>query len=149
MRFFGLVPTESVELVRMTRYQPENILEALKTLEHRQTAHLYLFPSGFAGSEMAVRFACRMKGSSLVQVKQLEYSGGQLIARKTAYANHVLGTFKLTKKPYCVSLAKGSTNNQPIARQDKLIVTEVDMTLLHEDRFIKISKAIPKKQAGT
>jgi len=144
----GLVPTESVELVRVTRYQPENILEALRTVEHREQAHLYLFPSGFAGSEMAVRFACRMKGSSLVQVKQIEYSGGQLLAEKTVYANHVLGTFKLTKKPYCISLAKGSTISRPIAKQGKLIVTEVDMTHLHEDRFIKVSKAIPEKQAG-
>jgi electron transfer flavoprotein alpha subunit len=143
----GLVPTESVELVRITCYQPENILEALKTIEHREPAHLYLFPSGFAGSEIAVRFACRMKGSSLVQVKQIEYSGGQLIARKTVYANHVLGTFKLTKKPYCVSLAKGSANNVPITIRGKLIVTEYDMTHLREDRFIKVSKAIPKKQA--
>jgi len=143
----GLVPTESVELVRVTCYQPENILEALKTVEHREQAHLYLFPSGFAGSEMAVRFACRMKGSSLVQVKQIEYSGGQLLARKTVYANHVLGTFKLTKMPYCISLAKGSAIGQPIAWQDKLVVTEVDMTHLDEDRFIKVSKAIPEKQA--
>jgi electron transfer flavoprotein alpha subunit len=142
-----LAPTESVEFVRITRYQPENILEALKTVERREQAHLYLFPSGLAGSEIAVRFACRMKGSSLVQVKQIEYSGGQLIARKTVYANHVLGTFKLTKKPYCVSLAKGSAISQPVVKQGKLSVTEYDMTHLHEDRFIKVSRAIPEKQA--
>lgn len=143
-----LVPTESVELVRITRYQPENIIKALTTMEQGEMAQLYLFPSGFAGSEMAVRLAFRMKGSSLVQVKQIEYSGEQLIASKTVYANHVLGTFKLTKKPYCFSLAKGSTNDQPVTTRDKLIVTEYDMTHLHEDRFIKTSKAIPKKQAS-
>ena len=143
-----LVPTESVELVRITRYQPENIIKALTTMEQGEMAQLYLFPSGFAGSEMAVRLAFRMKGSSLVQVKQIEYSGEQLIAGKTVYANHVLGTFKLTKKPYCFSLAKGSANDQPVTTRDKLIVTEYDMTHLHEDQFIKTSKAIPKKQAS-
>lgn len=142
-----LVPTESVELVRITHYQPENVLEALKTVEYREVADLYVFPSSFAGSEIAVRLAFRMKGSSLVQVKQIECSGEKLIAKKTVYASHVLGTFQLTKKPYCVSLAKGSVNSLPITKRDKLNVTEVDMTHLHEDRFIKASKSISKTQA--
>ena len=139
----GLVPTESVKLVRVARYQPENILEALQTVENAEKTHLYLFPSGFAGSEIAVRWACRMKGSSLVQVKQIECSGAQLIARKTVYANHVLGTFKLTQKPYCISLAKGSADRQAITIRDKRIVTEHDLTGLQKDRFIKHSNWIP------
>ena len=139
----GLVPTESVELVRVARYQPENILEALQTVENDEKTHLYVFPSGFAGSEIAVRWACRMKGSSLVQVKQIECSGAQLIARKTVYANHVLGTFKLTKRPYCISLAKGSVDSLTIAVRDRLIVTEHDLTDLQKAEFIKHSKWIP------
>ena len=138
-----LVPTESVELVRVTRYQPENILEALQTVEKAEKTHLYVFPSGFAGSEIAVRWACRMKGSSLVQVKQIECSGAQLIARKTVYADHVLGTFKLTKRPYCISLAKGSADRQAIVIRDKVIVAEHDLTRLQKDQFIKHSKWIP------
>ena len=138
-----LVPTESVELVRVTRYQPENILEALQTVEKAEKTHLYVFPSGFAGSEIAVRWACRMKGSSLVQVKQIECSGAQLIARKTVYADHLLGTFKLTKRPYCISLAKGSADRQAIVIRDKVIVTEHDLTRLQKDQFIKHSKWIP------
>lgn len=139
----GLVPTESVELVRVARYQPENILEALQTIENTEKTNLYVFPSGFAGSEIAVRWACRMKGSSLVQVKQIECSGAQLIARKTVYANHVLGTFRLTKAPYCISLAKSCAGSQAIAIRDKLIVTEHDLTGLQKDQFIKQSKWIP------
>ena len=144
----GLVPTESVELVRVARYQPENILEALQTIENAEKTHLYVFPSGFAGSEIAVRWACRMKGSSLVQVKQIECSGAQLIARKTVYANHLLGTFKLTKRPYCISLAKGSAVSQAITIRDKLIVTEHDLTDLQKDQFIKQSKWIPTETTG-
>ena len=137
-----LVPTESAQLVRVARYQPENILEALQTVENAEKTHLYVFPSGFAGSEIAVRWACRMKGSSLVQVKQIECSGAQLIARKTVYADHVLGTFKLTQKPYCISLAKGSADSQTITPRDKLIVTEHDLAGLQKDMFIKHSKWI-------
>jgi electron transfer flavoprotein alpha subunit len=143
-----LVPTQSVELVRITRYQPDNILEAFKTIENSEVADLYVFPSGFAGSELAVRWAFRMKGSSLVQVKQIECSGEQLIAKKTVYANHVLGTFKLTQKPYCISLAKGGTDGQAITKRDKLIVSEYDLTDLQKDRFIKCSKRIPTETAN-
>jgi electron transfer flavoprotein alpha subunit len=144
----GLVPTESVELVRVASYQPENILEALQTVENAEKTDLYLFPSGFAGSEMAVRWAYRLKGSCLVRVKQIECSGAQLIARKTVYANHVLGTFKLTQKPYCISLAKGSADSKAITIRDKLIVTEHDLTDLQKDQFIKQSKWIPTETTG-
>ncbi len=143
----GLVPTASAQLVRINRYQPENVLEALETLEKGERTHLYVFPSGFEGSEIAVRLAFRLKGSSLVQVKQIECSSEKLIAKKAVYANHVLATFKLLKKPYCISLAKGSTNSQPIAKRDTMTVTEVDMTHLHQDRFIKASQSTPFKPA--
>jgi len=43
-----LVPTESVMLVRITRYQPENILKALTTMERGERTHLYLFPRSLA-----------------------------------------------------------------------------------------------------
>jgi len=142
----GLVPTESVELIRVARYQPENILEALQTLENAEKTDLYLFPSGFAGSEIAVRWAYRMKGSCLVQVKQIECSKAPLIAKKTVYANHVLGTFKLTQKPYCISLAKGSADRQAITIRDKLIVTEHDLTGPQKDQFIKHSQRIPTEK---
>jgi len=141
----GLVPTESVELVRVARYQPENILEALQTVENAEKPHLYLFPSGFAGSEIAVRWGFRLKGSSLVQVQQIECSGAQLIARKTVYANHVLATFKLTQMPYCIALAKGSADSQAITPRDNLTVTEHDLTDLQKEAFIKHSKWIPSE----
>ena len=143
----GLAPTASVQLVRLACYQPENVLEALENLEKEEKAHLYVFPSGFEGSEIAVRLAFRLKGSSLVQVKQIECSNKKLIAKKAVYANHVLATFELTKKPYCVSLAKGSTSSRPIAKRDTMTVTEVDMTHLHQDRFIKTSQSTPFKPA--
>jgi electron transfer flavoprotein alpha subunit len=140
-----LVPTESVKLVIVTRYQPENILGALKTVEDTEETHLYLFPSGYAGSEIAVRWAFRVKGSSLVQVNQIECLREQLIAKKMVYSNHLLGTFRLNKKPYCISLAKGSANSLPINVRDNLIVTEYDMTHLKKDQFIKVSKLIPEE----
>ena len=134
------VPTESVKLVRVARYQPENILAALKMVENAGETHLYVFPSGLAGSELAVRWAFRVKGSSLVQVSQIECDQNQLIAKKKVYSDYVLATFRLKKKPYCISPARGSAGSLPIRMKRLLIVAEHDMTHLHRDQFIKTSK---------
>lgn len=141
----GLVPTASVKLVNVVRYQPESILEALVTIEKGEEAHLYVFPSGYWGSELSVRLAFRMKGSSLVQVNQIECLQEQLIAKKTVYSSNLIGTFRLDKKPYCISLAKGSVENRSIKARDNLIVTEYDMTQLKNDRFVKATKWTPKE----
>lgn len=140
------VPTESVTLVRVSGCQPEILLKALETMEKGEKIHLYLFPSGFAGSELAVRWAYRKKGASLVQVKQVGLSGGELIATKTTYANHVIGTFRLTRKPYCISLARGIFEGQELPRPDQLTVTERDLTDLNTDRFTTHSKWIPAEK---
>jgi electron transfer flavoprotein alpha subunit len=138
-----LVPTESAKLVRVTRYQPETILEALHRVEKGSEAQLYLFPSGFAGSEIAVRLAFRMNGSSLVQARHIEWRKTCLIVKKMVYSSHVLGTFRLNREPYCISLAKGSADSQPIPANKNLRVTEYDMTPIQEDGFVKRSEWIP------
>jgi electron transfer flavoprotein alpha subunit len=143
-----LVPTESVKLVRVARYQPENILEALKIVENVEETHMYVFPSGYAGSELAVRWAFRVKGSSLVQVSQVECRQNQLIAKKKVYSDYVLGTFRLKKKPYCISPARGSAGSLPVRVKRSLSVAEHDMTHLHKDQFITTSKWSAAEAAG-
>lgn len=135
-----LVPTESVVLVRVARYQPETILAALTMVENAGDTHLYVFPSGYAGSELAVRWAFRVKGSSLVQVGRIECMENQLIANKKVYSDYVLATFRLKKKPYCISPGRGSARSLPVRGKRPLIVTEHDMTHLHKDQFIKASQ---------
>jgi electron transfer flavoprotein alpha subunit len=139
----SLVPTASVKLVSVARYQPENILEALVTIENGAQAHLYLFPSDYGGAELAVRLAFRMKGSSLVQVNHIECLKEQLVAKKTVYSSNAMGTFRLNKKPYCISVAKGSVAHRSIKARDNLIVDEYDMTQLKNDRFVKALKCTP------
>ena len=141
----GLVPTESVKLINIARIQPENMLEALVTIEKGEEAHLYVFPSGYRGAELAVRLAFRMKGSSLVQVNKFECLKEQLIAKKTVYSSNAIGTFRLNKKPYCISLARGSADNRSIEARDNLSVTEYDMTGLQKDRFVKAIKWTPEE----
>ncbi len=140
----GLVPTASVRLVYLARYQPENVLEALQTLEKGNSPSLYLFPCGYAGSEMAVRWAFRKRGSSLVQVKEAAYQGRELVARKMVYSNHVLATFKLTKRPYCISPARGGYGCPPAVPGKNLQVVEYDLSHLRKDRFVKAFQWSPR-----
>jgi electron transfer flavoprotein alpha subunit len=139
----NLVPTASATFVRVASYQPETILKALQIVEKTEKAHLYVFPGGFAGSEIVVRWAWRIKGSSLTQVKRIEYAEAQLIAKKSVYANHLMGTFRLTRKPFCISLAKDGVNRHAVTVHDTLAVTEHDLTDLQGDGTITHSKRIP------
>ncbi len=132
-----LVPTESVKLVCIARYQPENILEALQAVEKEEETDLYLFPSGHAGSELAVRWAFRAKGSSLVHVSGIACGQNQLIAKKKVYSDYLSGTFRLYKKPYCISPARASTGSLPVDARPHVIVSEHDLTRLCKDQFIK------------
>ena len=135
-----LVPTESVKLVCIARYQPETILEALQTVEKEEETDLYLFPSGYAGSELAVRWAFRTKGSSLVHVSGIECRQNQLIAKKKVYSDYLFGTFRLNKKPYCISPVRASAGSVPVQMRRHVIVGEHDLTLLCKDQFIKASR---------
>ena len=143
----GLVPTDRVELVRMDRLQSENILEALHRLEDQEDTTLYLFPAGFVGSELAVRWAFRRKGSSLVHVEQVACNEDQLIVKKKAYADHVRATFRMTRQPFCISPAKGSVDKLSIQARDNLHIIEHDLTGLRKDGFVKAFQWIPAEQA--
>jgi electron transfer flavoprotein alpha subunit len=124
----GHVPTDRVELVRIDRPAAETMLNALAHLEAEKDTALYLFPTGFAGAELAVRWAFRRQGSSLVQVEQMVCHGNEVIARKKVYADHALATFRLARQPFCISPARGSLDRLPLKARDGLQITEHDMT---------------------
>lgn len=141
-----LVPTKSVELVRVDRYQPEIILDALNRIEDKEGTFLYLFPSGAAGAELAVRWAFRKNGSSLVQVEQMTLKKGCVMAGKKAYADHVRVTFRLDRQPFCISLAQGSVERVPITARENLQIIEHDLTGLNGDGFARDTQWIPAEQ---
>jgi len=140
----AMAPTASATLVRVARYQPENFLAALQTLEGGSNADLYLFPSSHAGSEMAVRWAFRQKGSSLVQVQSIKPDPEGLTAAKAVYADHVMGTFRLRRKPYCISPARGSAGRRTPAAGGTQIDAEYDLTGLAADAFVKKVREQPE-----
>jgi electron transfer flavoprotein alpha subunit len=114
-------PTSSLHLVNIDYYEPETALSVLEELESPDPADLYLFPGDLFGSELAARFACRLNGTSLVSVEKIQLSGDKLICFKTVYGNYLQGAFKLSKKPYCLSLARGLSGNnskQPVTKPE-------------------------------
>ncbi|WP_213951365.1 electron transfer flavoprotein subunit alpha/FixB family protein [Tepidanaerobacter syntrophicus] len=130
-------PTKDICLIKIERYQPENILEILCQLTSQEEADLFLFGSNFAGNELAVRFGYRVSGSSLVGVNKVNLRKRELMCYKPVYSNHIEGEFVLNKKPYCISIAKGYASKTYKKIISKNIVKEIDMTQLRKDSFVK------------
>ena len=123
----ALAPTTHVHLIKINHYEAETVLPILTELEKPDPAHLYLFPGDYAGSELAVRLACRLSGSSLAAVESLQSVNDHIICSKAVYNGYMQGRFKLSKKPYCLSLARGISgngNNQVIEKRE----------IIHSDR---------------
>lgn len=142
----GNSPTPNIKLIKVSRYQPENILAILKQLELNEDVDLYLFPSDFTGSELSVRFGYRMEGSSLVSVNKIDIKEGCLACHKAVYSNHMQGEFVLRKRPYCISIAKGCVDNKPILSIPHGTIFEIDMTDISKDVFIQDHKFIEEKE---
>jgi electron transfer flavoprotein alpha subunit len=56
-----------------------------------------------------------------------------------------MGTFRLTRKPFCISLAKDGVTRHAVTVRDTLAVTEHDLSGLQDDGAITHSKRIPAK----
>ncbi len=149
-------PTTLLHLVKIAEYEAETVLLLLAELESSNPAELYLFPGDYAGSELAVRFAGRLGGSSLVGVENLRLESDHIICAKPVYNGHLQGTFKLRKRPFCLSLARsisGRGNNQasekrnvnksdctdeplPAHLMERLVETAESLGELEEARFV-------------
>lgn len=101
------LPFQNTHLLRIKHYQPEVILVALEELEKGNPADLYLFTGDLTGSELSVRFARRMNGSSLVAVEKLARHDEGLVGIKKVYSGNLEGSFLFGRKPYCIALARG------------------------------------------
>ena len=133
---FNQAPTDKVELVQVCDYQTETILKAIEILAADETADLYLLPFGALEQEIVVRWAYRTNGSSLVQVKSMDWSKNKMQAKKAVYANHVMATFQMKQRPYCISLAKEGVEPETIPVRDTAIIVKHDLSNLKPDQGI-------------
>jgi len=133
----ALAPTTQVHLIKINHYEAETDLSILTELEKPDPADLYLFPGDYAGSELAVRLACRLNGSSLAAVDSFQTDQDQIICTKAVYNGYLQGKFSLSKRPYCLSLARGisgSSNNQVIEKRE---ILQSDRSEAYQPVYIK------------
>jgi len=130
-------PTEAVRLAKITRYQPENCLEILTRLHTDHPSDIYIFPDDMFGREMSVRSAFRMHGSSLMSVCRIAAAHKGILCRKRVYASHVLATFQMNARPFCITIANGCADGIPLKDRTHRILSDLDCTDLSADGFVR------------
>jgi electron transfer flavoprotein alpha subunit len=97
-----LAPTRDVRLVAAPARRPDVMVDRLLALGG--PAHLYLAGPGPAGAELVARLACRTGGSALDGVLELRLAGESAQCRRSVYSGHLVGSFELRRRPWCLSL---------------------------------------------
>lgn len=129
-------PTPPVHLIKINFYEAETVLSILTELEKPDPADLYLFPGDYTGSELAVRLACRLGGSSLAAVERLQPADDHIICTKTVYNGYMQGTLKLRKKPYCLSLARGILGSRNWQEIEEIEIIQSDRSEQYQPAYI-------------
>ncbi len=140
------LPFRKIKLIKLKHYQPEPILYALEELEGQNPADLYIFTGDLAGNELAVRFASRMKSSSLVAVEKLDRQQGNMIGSKKVYSGNLLGSFHFIKKPYCLSLARGMNRIETSLPRQKKNINYFDYSTYNDERVPVQCREISKTE---
>ena len=124
----ALSPAESLLLVKVKQRDPEYYLSLLTGLLQNDTSGLYLFPGDLCGSELAIRLAHRLGGSSLAAVEKIEEDGEELHCYKTVYSGYLRARLSLRQKPYCLSIARGRDTRRRRKAVKVLKFEELDAT---------------------
>lgn len=131
-------PISPVQLVRINRYQPETVLAVLQEMESGKETNVYLFPGNYAGIELAARFACRVKGSSLNSVDRVELKPENpetFTCYKAVYGSYLQGAFSLNKEPYCIAISRGASVKRPELNTRTSDIREYDMRSFDHGTF--------------
>jgi electron transfer flavoprotein alpha subunit len=145
-------PTKSLQLIRVNSYQPESALDILEEIGKSQSSDLYLFPGDFAGSELSTRLACRLNGSSLINVDRIIIDSDKLTCFKPVYNSYLQGRLILKNRPYCLTIARGLPGLLP-DDSDSIMgameAVEIDRREQKESSFIRERELIaPGKTDG-
>ena len=104
---------------------PEPYLQVLLHVMDRCPVDLLVFAGDGLGAELATRTACRVNGSSCLQVEDCDLASGKLEIRKPVYGNHLSARFILEHAPYCLSVAKQPC---PPAKMTRTGLPEIETT---------------------
>lgn len=104
------------------RYSAEAALGQLQ--RECEGADLIVFPGNDSGSELTVRLAARMGGTSLTDVLESKLEDETLVATKKAYAGNLLADYSMGSKPWCISVDR-SLESENISEIDDVKTLEI------------------------
>ncbi len=147
-QLLGYSPTARTVLLEVRQYQPEQILAALTGLEELSTAGIVLFYGDKAGSELAVRFAARTECGVLLDVTGFSLDGEDLLCRKRVYSGHLEGVFRLKRKPWCISVARGGAVPVPVDVSDGKRVVLAERAVSNLPHWVQSARFVPEERSG-
>jgi electron transfer flavoprotein alpha subunit len=99
-------PVSAVKLIEVEKeYPPESYLALLMEVTGQTPVDLMIFSSDGLGRELATRMACRLNGSSCLQVLECHPVSGRFEVLKPVFGNNVKAKFVLRQLPFCLSMA--------------------------------------------
>lgn len=132
---------ENAILLTGSDYSPEAVLLELE--KKAAGRELYIFGSGYAGTELAVRLAKRTGGSSVTAVHGIR-TGESVTVKKMVYSNHMEGEFCMETGPFCISLAKGMEQKE----LDEGIFHIIEELPCHDAKGFIVSRETYPEAAG-
>jgi electron transfer flavoprotein alpha subunit len=121
----ALAPTPGVRLVRVPARRPDVVAAVLAELAGGGKADLVLFDSGPSGSEAAARCAVRTRGTLCTAALDLDCDEAGPVARRSVYSGHMIGRFRLSARPWCVTVDPGWQDGAPCAATRHAILSDV------------------------
>jgi electron transfer flavoprotein alpha subunit len=121
-----LAPTHEVRLIKSPPRWLAPMIESLAAIARDEAIPLFLFAGGTVGTECATRLAARTSGTVFTDALGAEVLAERLVGRKNVYANHLVGRFDLTVRPWCVSVDVSWRDGQEPARLDHRVATDTD-----------------------
>ncbi len=125
-RLVELAPTHEVRLIKTTARWSARMVETLTAIARDEAISLFLFAGGNVGTELATRLAARTSGTVFTDALSAVVLAERLVGRKNVYANHLVGRFDLTARPWCVSIDVSWRDGQDPTSLAHHIVTDTD-----------------------
>lgn len=127
-RLVGIAPTTDVRLVKTVVHRPEPMVAALTEATTCGDISLFVWPAGDLVVEVAARVACRARGTLLTNVLTAVKAPDRLECRKNVYSAHMVGSFALTTRPWCVTLDRSWVGAAQAGPPDHRVVSDIDLT---------------------